>query len=294
MKLAAEVLLGRTFIFYYLWYGNPEHNGKWEHWDHEVLPHWTEQENRRHANIGQRHNPPEKLHSPYYPLRGAYSSTDETLLLEHFHEIRGLNPESPPVVVLSWWGQASREGTSDTQGVQTDHRVRRALVAAEKANVSIAWHLEPYPGRSATSVAEDVRYLEKTYGCLGEVAGGACPGSTAIFRPGPRREAVYFVYDSYHIAANDWASVLQQGAHAPKSTTVAAAGVVGVPRADARVHVPGPHAEHGREATEPPTGVLDHARPVPRRGPVDEVRRREVGVEALEAAAREVLAVVRL
>ena len=74
----------------------------------------------------------------------------------------------------------------------------------------------------------------------------------------------------------------------------AAAGVVGVPRADARVHVPGPHAEHGREATEPPAGVLDHARPVPRRGPVDEVRRREVGVEALEAAAREVVAVVRL
>ena len=38
-------------------------------------------------------------------------------------------------------------------------------MAAAKANVSVAWHLEPYPGRSAASVAEDVRYIEATYGC---------------------------------------------------------------------------------------------------------------------------------
>ena len=36
---AAASLAGRTFIFYYLWYGNPQHNGRWQHWDHEVLPH---------------------------------------------------------------------------------------------------------------------------------------------------------------------------------------------------------------------------------------------------------------
>ena len=27
--------------FFYLWYGTPEQDGEWRHWDHSVLPHWT-------------------------------------------------------------------------------------------------------------------------------------------------------------------------------------------------------------------------------------------------------------
>lgn len=38
------------------------------------------------------------------------------------------------------------------QGVQTDDRVAAALAAAEAEGVTVAWHLEPYPGRSAASV----------------------------------------------------------------------------------------------------------------------------------------------
>ena len=26
-------------IFYYAWYGNPEHDGKYVHWNHQFLPH---------------------------------------------------------------------------------------------------------------------------------------------------------------------------------------------------------------------------------------------------------------
>jgi hypothetical protein len=26
---------------FYLWYGNPANDGRYQHWDHEVLPHWT-------------------------------------------------------------------------------------------------------------------------------------------------------------------------------------------------------------------------------------------------------------
>ena len=46
------------------------------------------------------------------------------------------------MVVLSWWGQASNNQTTDTQGVQTDTRVAAALAAARRANVECAWHLE--------------------------------------------------------------------------------------------------------------------------------------------------------
>jgi len=74
---AASLLRGKTFLFYYLWYGNPAVNGRWQHWDHEVLPHWTASENARHPTVGTRHDPNRGiLHSPYYPKRGPYSSTD--------------------------------------------------------------------------------------------------------------------------------------------------------------------------------------------------------------------------
>jgi glycoprotein endo-alpha-1,2-mannosidase len=195
-------LRGLTFVFYYLWYGNPESNGKFEHWDHEVLPHWTAQENKRYPSVGSRHSPPEILHAPFYPARGPYSSTNQYILDEHFEEIREMGARGgvsshEVVVALSWWGQASRAGTADTQGVQTDTRIAGALMAAERANITVAWHLEPYPGRSARSVADDVLYIERTYG-----------SSRAIKRL-ESGDAVYFVYDSYHISAEDWAGMLR-------------------------------------------------------------------------------------
>lgn len=27
-------------VFYYPWYANIETDGKWNHWDHHILPHW--------------------------------------------------------------------------------------------------------------------------------------------------------------------------------------------------------------------------------------------------------------
>ncbi len=34
--------LGGVHAAFYLWYGNPEEDGAYQHWDHEVLPHWTQ------------------------------------------------------------------------------------------------------------------------------------------------------------------------------------------------------------------------------------------------------------
>lgn len=184
-------------------YGNQQSNERFQHWDHEVLPHWTETENRRYPTIGTRFSPPDNLHSPFYPSRGPYSSTDPALLLDHFTEIRemgrrGNGGQDDVVVVLSWWGQASLLGTSDTQGIQTDDRIAAALAAASAANMTVAWHLEPYPGRSASSVAGDVDYIERRYG-----------SSRAVCRLGPRGTMVFFVYDSYHVPAAEWATVLR-------------------------------------------------------------------------------------
>ena len=35
-----------THLFYYPWYGNPDTDGRWLHWDHKVVPHWTDSVNK--------------------------------------------------------------------------------------------------------------------------------------------------------------------------------------------------------------------------------------------------------
>jgi hypothetical protein len=100
-----------------------------------VLPHWTAAENQRHPTVGTRHAPPAVLHAPFYPQRGPYSSTDPRTLDAHFAEMKavGAHGGGEVVAVLSWWGQAARAGTADTQGIATDDRVAAALAAVRLA-----------------------------------------------------------------------------------------------------------------------------------------------------------------
>lgn len=177
-------------IFYYLWYGNISYDGKWKHWNHEILPHWTTSVNKQYPKIGTRHFPPEIIHSPYYPLRGTYSSSDSLTILSHFNEIKqtGIN-----VIVVSWWGQKSRAASTDTQGVNTDELIPIILqTALDIEGIKIAFHLEPYPGRTAQSTYEDIVYIYENYGSM-----------NSIYRID--NKIVFYIYDSYHISSNDWA-----------------------------------------------------------------------------------------
>lgn len=42
---------------YYLWYGTPEVDGEWRHWNHSVLPHWREDVRRRYPSDGEHTRP---------------------------------------------------------------------------------------------------------------------------------------------------------------------------------------------------------------------------------------------
>ena len=55
----------RVHAFFYLWYGTPEQDGAWRHWDHEVLPHWTPAVQRQYPS-GVRWRPPHDAHAPFY------------------------------------------------------------------------------------------------------------------------------------------------------------------------------------------------------------------------------------
>ena len=118
----------RSAIFFYPWYSNPAHDGGWAHWQE-----------------GQ-HSPPFDIGSVFYPLRGSYSSDDGRVLAAQMADIRSAGVSE---VVSSWWGRGSVEDT----------RLPRVQRAARRVGLVTAVQLEPYPGRNAQSVADDLAYL---------------------------------------------------------------------------------------------------------------------------------------
>jgi hypothetical protein len=200
----------RVHAFYYLWYGNPQHNGKYQHWDHEVLPHWESRINSLYPDVGKRFSPPQHLHSPYYPLLGPYSSIDPAVVDQHFQLLINAKVN---VIVVSWWGQRTKSYATDTQGVNTDETFERLLDIAEQYNIEHPWqppiqiavHLEPYASRSVESVRDDIIYIHEKYGkysCLYRMRSPRPKGFTE------KEKIVFYVYDSYHIDPNQWQRLL--------------------------------------------------------------------------------------
>ena len=159
--------------------------------NHEVLPHWNEH-TRQQFPTNVRFQPPANIHSLFYPSRGAYSSSDENTLRSQFAEMREANID---VAVVSWWGRPDQPGTTDTQGVSTDSIIPIVLVAAEKEGIKVGFHLEPYVGRTSDTVKADLLHIHTQYG-----------SSPALFKH--RGKLLYYVYDSYHIQPEDWATLL--------------------------------------------------------------------------------------
>jgi glycoprotein endo-alpha-1,2-mannosidase len=118
----------RTSIFYYPWYGTPERDGAYQHW------------NQRGAM------PPRVIASAYYPARGVYSSSDPRIVRTHMTDIATAGIDA---VVVSWWGRGSSE----------DRRLAGLVRAARAAGLRVDAHVEPYGGRTPASVVGDVAYL---------------------------------------------------------------------------------------------------------------------------------------
>ena len=147
-------------VAFYLWYGTPDIDGRWLHWNHAELPHWDERIRKLFPRHGTPFHPPDAPHSPFFPQRGLYSSRDRTVLAAQMHEIAAAGIDS---VMLSWWGQAAADITRDSQGVSTDELIPAVLDAAAAAGVGVSWHLEPYGGRTPRTVRDDLIYLARQY-----------------------------------------------------------------------------------------------------------------------------------
>jgi glycoprotein endo-alpha-1,2-mannosidase len=123
----------RVAAFYYPWYRTPDFDGAWDHWGETNF------------------RPPLDIASDYYPLLGAYSNLDPAVVARHFAWLReaGIG-----VIVSSWWGRMSIE----------EKAVPLLLDMGARYGIQVAFHMEPYGGRTADGLVSDVRYLYDNYG----------------------------------------------------------------------------------------------------------------------------------
>jgi glycoprotein endo-alpha-1,2-mannosidase len=67
-------------------YGAPATDGQYQHWNHEVLPHWDANKKGSYE-FGSQFEPPRNVHSPFYPQKGPYSSSDLATIRAHIQEM---------------------------------------------------------------------------------------------------------------------------------------------------------------------------------------------------------------
>ena len=72
--------------FYYPWYGNPEFDDQYLHWNHPQMPHWNKNEAVKWPT--GRHKPPDDIGSNYFPKLGPYSSRDPKVIDDHMQQLR--------------------------------------------------------------------------------------------------------------------------------------------------------------------------------------------------------------
>jgi len=164
---APEDLSQNVHLFYYPWYGSPAALGSWRHWQQGG------------------HTPPQDIGADLYPALGPYDSGDVAGAVDQ--HMKWVAQSGAGVIVYSWWGRGGYE----------DGLAGRVMDAAQRQGIKVAWHIEPYSGRTAQSVVEDIRYLNQTYGSHPALYRDAAHGNRSAF----------YVFESLKIT--DWAPLDQ-------------------------------------------------------------------------------------
>ncbi|XP_053566529.1 glycoprotein endo-alpha-1,2-mannosidase [Bombina bombina] len=178
-------------VFYYTWYGSPQFNDKYIHWNHPLLKHWD----TKVANSFPtgRHNPPDDVGADFYPELGPYSSRDPSVIEAHMKQIRSA---SIGVISLSWYPP----GKSDDNGEPTDDLVPAILDSAQKYGLKVTFHIEPYNKRDDSSIHNDVIYIIDKY--------GNHPAFYRFITSTGRELPMFYIYDSYTTSSVRWANLL--------------------------------------------------------------------------------------
>ncbi|XP_046896021.1 glycoprotein endo-alpha-1,2-mannosidase-like protein [Hypomesus transpacificus] len=189
-------------IFYHLWYGTPHMDGKYMHWDHALVQHWDPKIASSYPR--GRHMPPEDIGSSFYPELGPYSSRDPDVIESHMEQI---GAAAAGVIVLSWYPP----GLADDNGEPTEDLVPAVLDAAYRHSLKVAFHIQPYRGRTDQSVHDNIKYIIDRYGDHG--AFYKFTTSTGKVLP------FFYIYDSYLTPPEAWSDLLTPaGSHSLRGT----------------------------------------------------------------------------
>ncbi|XP_017319332.1 glycoprotein endo-alpha-1,2-mannosidase-like protein [Ictalurus punctatus] len=184
-------------IFYYTWYGNPQTDERYLHWDHILVPHWDPKIAASYPK--GRHVPPEDIGSSFYPELGPYSSRDPEVLESHMEQI---STAGAGVVVLSWYPL----GLADDHGEPSEDLVPSILDAALRHNLKVAFHIQAYKGRTDHSLHNNIKYIIDRYG-----------DHAAFYRftiSNGKVLPLFYIYDSYLTPTEAWAELLTStGSH---------------------------------------------------------------------------------
>jgi len=177
-------------IFYYAWYGSPDHDGQWWHWNHQYIPQWDKTD--KHTYPTGIHVPPYDIGSNFYPELGPYSSKDTDVIRKHFGWIAN---SSIGVVSVSWYPP----GQADENGPPTDGLIPTLLNIALEFRLKICLHVEPYKSRSPATFRQHLGYVHATYS-----------SHPAYYKMtvGTRTLPVFYIYDSYRITPEQWQRIL--------------------------------------------------------------------------------------
>ncbi|CAC5380828.1 MANEA [Mytilus coruscus] len=183
----------KVHIFYYPWFGNPEHDGKYYHWNHPYLPHWNKEEAKKYQT--GTHVPPDDIGANFYPKLGPYSSSDPNVIHNHMGQMQkaGIG-----VCVVSWYPM----GQADNEGKEPDSLIPEILDISALYRIKIAFHIEPYKGRSPETWRENIKYILNKYG-----------DHESFYRHYDKMKKkhlpVYYIYDSYNVPPGNWAQIFQ-------------------------------------------------------------------------------------
>jgi competence/damage-inducible protein CinA-like protein len=162
--------------FYYPWYGNPQTDESYYHWNHQQ----SVKEGKPRSYPGGN-----DIGANFYPKLGCYSSNSDQDLEAHMLMLR---QAKVGVICSSWWGKDS----------YTDKAMPRLLDAAARHNIKVCFHIEPFPGRDAQTTRDAIVYIIDKYG-----------SHQAFYRHGKDKpRPMFYVYDSYLTPAEQWITIL--------------------------------------------------------------------------------------
>ncbi|MDB4583631.1 glycoside hydrolase family 99 protein [Draconibacterium sp.] len=176
-KKVSEPVNFRVHAFYYGWYGNPEYDGKYNNWNHPVLPHWrdTTWNNAGHFPGG------DDIGANFYPALGCYSSNDPEIISRH---MEWMTEAGIGVVAISWWGKNHF----------TDKSVGKYLDIAQEYGLKITFHIEPIY-KTIEEFKAQIDYIAETY-----------YEHPALFKH--KGKPLYYIYDSGKVKYPEWHKLL--------------------------------------------------------------------------------------